>query len=190
MLPVFPKQIGVPVLNHITGAKYCLKRMDEVEMTSAILSSLVSICNEQQIYSWLFKSLFEGKPYAEENAKSFFDFGLGGWSKRSHFIFLLVEEDGNVVAAIDIKSSDVEKAEVGYWSSLHHRGCMTNTAKALLDIAKEAGYKSLYGRVKKGNDNSSGVLLRSGFVFDESASEDCGTYDYFNVDLEKREQVS
>jgi hypothetical protein len=68
----------------------------------------------------------------------------------------------------------------------HHRGLMTNTTKTLLKIAQTAGSKSLFGRTKKGNSQSAGVLRRSGFTFDKTGSESDDLHDLFRINLKGR----
>ena len=160
-----------------------MTRIDEVASTQFVHDQLVSVCNEEKIYDWLFRKLFDGKSYREDNAIDFFRRGVEGWKSNKTFVFLLVTGLGEVVAAIDIKAPDLVSSEIGYWASERHRGCMTNTVVALLSIAKDAGYRSLFARVRKENQNSAGVLTRSGFK--PSSTNEDETYDFYQIDLNK-----
>ena len=111
--------------------------------------------------------------------------GYSGWSENDKFIFLILSPSGNVAAAIDIKSPDLTDAEIGYWASESHPGCMTNTTTELLKLARVAGFRSLFGRTKKGNIDSVGVLLRAGFRFDAVDSEESDTYDFYRIELKE-----
>ncbi|WP_309396025.1 GNAT family N-acetyltransferase [Cerasicoccus maritimus] len=161
-----------------------MTRIDEVASTPVVHDQLVSVCNEEKIYDWLFRRLFDGEPYKEKNSVGFFRSGAEGWKNNHSFVFLLVTELGEVAAAIDIKAPDIEKSEIGYWASERHRGCMTNTVIALLSIAKDAGYRSLFARVRKANLNSVGVLARSGFTL--SPTDEDETYDFYRIELNKK----
>lgn len=110
--------------------------------------------------------------------------GCDGWRQNDKFIFLLLSPSGDVAAAIDIKSRNLDNAEIGYWASKSHRGCMTNTATELLNLARAAGYRGLFGRTKKGNKDSVGVLMRVGFRFDSKESEENETYDFYRIKLQ------
>lgn len=181
MTPKFPRNLSIPITNYLTGATYSLHRVDEVEVTDAMLAEMVAIGNEPLVYSWLFDEMLDGKPYQTKNARDFFEMGIDGWRNCKMFVFLLLTEDGHPAACIDIKSADLGRAEIGYLASHRHRGVMTNTVVALSELAKEAGYKMLYGRVRKRNRESLGVLLRAGFSRNEEQSAECETYDFFEL---------
>jgi len=161
-------------------------RIDEVEFTTIVREQIIAICNERKIYDWLFRRLLDGMPYKEGNVISFFKRGVEGWKKNKAFVFLLVTRFGEVAAAVDIKTPNIENAEIGYWASESHQGCMTNTVIVLLTIAKEAGYSSLYARVRKANSSSAGVLTRSGFSLDDSNEDD--TYSFYRIALNKEKR--
>ncbi|MCV2402510.1 GNAT family N-acetyltransferase [Marinomonas sp. C2222] len=183
MMPNFPSDIAVPVQNYLSGERYILRRIDELEVSPSLVQGVTTICNEPSVYKWIFEDLFGSTPYTKDKAESFFEIGLNGWKEKKHFIFLLMSQTGDVVAAIDIKSPDLENAEIGYWASELHRGCMTNTVLALLSLARTAGYFRLFGRVKKENIASMKVLSRAGFQNDTVKSESCDTHNYYQVFL-------
>lgn len=183
MPPSFPTHISVPVSNYLTGQPYLLKRMDEVPGTPAIYEQVIAICNEPDVYRWLFRDRLASQPYGVDMARQFFELGLQGWKTNASFIFLLLTLSGTLAAAADIKSADTDGAEIGYWASATHRGTMTNATKALLELAALAGYRSLWARVKKANANSARVLQRSGFTADPSQSQGDETYDFYRVEL-------
>lgn len=70
-----------------------------------------------------------------------------------------------ILAAVDIKTADLNEGEVGYWATSEKPGVMTAAVKKLSEIAKEAGYKKLYALVRFTNDKSSAVITRAGFQF-------------------------
>ena len=152
MSPNFPSSLSMPIKNHLTGADYTLRRADEVEETQVRLNHLVSIGNEPKVYSWIFREIFNGLPYEEKNAKEFFAMGNEGWRKNEQFVFSLLDQDGNPAASIDIKTADLDYAEIGYLCSSAHRGVMTNTLLGLIDLAREAGFRKLFARTRKRNN--------------------------------------
>jgi RimJ/RimL family protein N-acetyltransferase len=68
-----------------------------------------------------------------------------------------------VVGAIDIKSSDLDAGEIGYWASSEYPGYVTNAVVALSQLAKNAGFKSLFADTVPDNLPSQSVLRRAGF---------------------------
>ena len=105
-------------------------------------------------------------------AKSFISWGKDGWKNGTYFLFLIFSEDDQVVGAIDIKSNNLEAGEVGYWVSSRYRGLATNVLAQIKIAGKQAGYKNLFAQTKKGNDKSVNVLLRNGFIEDNSYKGD------------------
>jgi RimJ/RimL family protein N-acetyltransferase len=58
---------------------------------------------------------------------------------------------------------DRRPEEVGYWASARSPGFMTPAVAALCDLARGAGYRSLYARTRPENERSAAVLRRNGF---------------------------
>ncbi|MCE9507088.1 MAG: GNAT family N-acetyltransferase [Alphaproteobacteria bacterium] len=154
---------GQSVVSVKTGRAYTLERMTALPDTQETLANLVRICNEPEIYNILFKNRCEGKPYASENGRLFLDWCSEGWKNHTHFVFAVRDEQGRHVGALDIKSVDIEVAEIGYWVSASHPGVMTPAVKTLCKIAKTAGFKSLSACTAIGNHRSQKVLLNNGF---------------------------
>ncbi|MGJ8657908.1 MAG: GNAT family N-acetyltransferase [Akkermansiaceae bacterium] len=183
MTPKFPNDISIPVRNHLTGSTYFLRRADEVEATDTMLERLIAISNEPKVYSWIFQERLKGQAYGMAMAKGFFKMGSDGWNNHEQFVFMLLTEDGHPAANIDIKTADINGAEIGYLSSNKHSGVMTNTVLAVAAIAREAGYTMLWARSLKDNIDSSRVLVRAGFTFNEKRSTECETYHYYELEL-------
>ncbi len=159
----FPSPPSVPLLNHLTGRPYRLEPASNLTEAPTTLASLVAICNEPDVYEWLFHRRLEGRSYTEAQARQFMQWSAEGWATDAYFVFVVLDETGRIAAACDIKSSD-PTAEIGYWASQHHRGIMTNAVKALSGWAAAAGFKQLFARVRDGNDRSRRVLTRAGFI--------------------------
>ena len=87
-----------------------------------------------------------------------------GWAQGQYFVFLSKDSEDHVVSAIDIKSDNLQDAEIGYWADKNKPGYVTNMLVGLVELAKHAGYKSLVAYTRKDNEKSQRVLLRAGFV--------------------------
>ena len=159
----FPRTISIPVANHLTGRNHTLVRATDLDCEPTTLAEIVAVCNEPEIYDWLFRERLGGRRYTDEAARQWLQWSAEGWTFESHFSFAVVDEGRCVAAACDIKSND-SVAEIGYWASQQHPGVMTNAVKALCALAAHAGFQGLYARTKPGNRRSQAVLERAGFL--------------------------
>ena len=80
------------IKNHLDGRAYQLRRMADLEATDEFLSSVVSVCNEPQVYDWLFRERLQGKPYPLEDAGWFKEWGTQGWEDNTHFLFIVTDD--------------------------------------------------------------------------------------------------
>ncbi len=140
-----------------------LQSVDSVDRTAEQLDRITSICNEDQVYSQLFQGMFSGLPYPRTSAEEWLSWGADGWESGSHFVFAVLDSSGHVAAACDIKDANPDGAEIGYWSSASHKGIMTNAVRAMMDLARGAGFQGFFAEVHQENLRSQGVLVRSGF---------------------------
>ncbi|WP_050028678.1 GNAT family N-acetyltransferase [Verrucomicrobium sp. BvORR034] len=180
----FPYPLRLPFQNALTGATYFLVSGDQIEPTPDQLLAIARCANEPLVYDLLFRERFEGEPYQETDAAGWITWTHAGWKDNTHFSFMVQDNAGGVVAACDIKSNDLEGAEMGYWSSTHHRGVMTNAVKLMCQEAAKAGFRALTARTKRGNDKSRAVLQRVGFQ--DVASPDDERYDHYLLQLDVR----
>ncbi len=151
------------IQNALTGEPYVLQSVDSVDRTAEQFDRITAICNEEQVYSWLFQGMFSGLPYPRTSAEEWLSWGTDGWKHRSHFVFAVLDSSGHVAAACDIKDTNLGCAEIGYWSSANHRGIMTNAVRAMIDLASKAGFSGFFAEAHEDNFRSQGVLARSGF---------------------------
>jgi RimJ/RimL family protein N-acetyltransferase len=175
----FPKDIKVPIVNYLTERRYEMVRASELVPGPEMLERIVAICNEPDVYDWLFRERLEGCPYTEEEARQWIEGSKSGWSSKTHFVFAILDESGAVAAACDIKSAD-PVSEIGYWASQRHRGLMTNGVRVLCALAATAGFQYLVARTKKENAQSQRVLKRAGFRRSPDQNDNC---DWFARDL-------
>lgn len=164
-LPNFKSPVKVLIEGFPERETYFVQSIDSSQnISDDDLETITRICSEELIYNVLFKEKFNGKPYTLENARSFINWAKEGWNKNKWFVFLIRDSENKIVGAVDIKSDNLESAEIGYWMTKEVSGVMTNAVVALCNMAKNAGYKSLYGLTILNNEKSQRVLLRAGFV--------------------------
>ena len=156
-------------------------RGDEISSTDERLSEIVRICNEPAIYRWLFSRPLNNQSYTIDKAAEWLLWSKEGWQANTHFCFITLDAQDSIVAACDIKSSDVDGAEMGYWASASHRGIMTNTVSAVLHEAAKAGFRSLMARAQHANLSSKAVMNRVGFLPDPAKRDD--SRDYFTISV-------
>lgn len=152
------------LVNVKTGRPYRLVRGDSVAATDERVAEIVAICNEPAVYDFLFRERWDGVAYIADDARRFLAWIADGRARGTHFVFFVLDATGAVVACADVKSADVDGAEVGYWASSAHAGVMTPAVAALTDAARAAGYRRLYATTRPENERSQAVLLRNGFV--------------------------
>lgn len=163
-MPKFELPIKYKFHKHPTQEPAYITSANEGNVSSEDIKRVAEICSEPLIYETLFKELTNNKPYTKENAESFIKMAYDGWEKNEKFIFLIKNTENQVIGACDIKSNNIDSAEIGYWMSETEPGYMTNAVKALTQIAKEAGFKELYGLAKPNNEKSQKVLVRASFI--------------------------
>jgi RimJ/RimL family protein N-acetyltransferase len=162
-VPNFSSIKDIEIIHFKTEQPFLLQRADKIVASKENLARIVSICNEPLAYEFLFRRFMEGKPYEEENAKSFLSWAAQGWSEKTHYVFLITNSDGEIHAAVDIQSNQLEDAEIGYLATLKNPGLVTNAIAALCGIGKIAGYKSFIGMTLLDNQRSAAVLIRNAF---------------------------
>jgi RimJ/RimL family protein N-acetyltransferase len=137
---------------------------------------IVKICaSPSPVWIELFSKLeiFKDRNYDIDDAKYWVqNMGWEGWKNGTNFIYVVRSAKVEIVGAIDIKSADLNEAEVGYWASEDDRGWMTNTLYAMQELAKNAGFKSLKGLVDKDNAGSVNVLKRCAFEVQGTETQD------------------
>ncbi|MHB0996601.1 MAG: GNAT family N-acetyltransferase [Elusimicrobiales bacterium] len=153
--------------NRKTGRPYRLVRADAVAPGPERIEQVRAICNEEPVYEILFSHIFGGKPYTAESAAGFLDWAAKGWRERTHFIFLILDEAGRICGNVDVKSPDLEGAEIGYWAAAAHAGIITPALGAVCAVARAAGYKSFFAYVVPHNGRSIQVLTANGFALDK-----------------------
>lgn len=134
-------------------------------LTEENIRDIVAICNQEAVYELLFREKLNGDEYKVENAQSFVTWANKGWKEGSYFVFVIKDQNGKVIGAVDIKSNNPDFGEIGYWMNKDCPGYMTNAVVGLVEIARKAGYHTLVAYTKLENDRSKGVLTRGGFKY-------------------------
>lgn len=174
--PQFPDFQYVTIKNFKTGEDCQLWRVDKMNIDNKDYEQIRRICNEDAVYNYLFKEKLEGKPYPLEKAIGFIDWAKKGWEDNTHFVFIVRNPEGKIVAAVDTKTNNRDGAEIGYWASAEYPGVMTNAVLAMIELDKQAGFKSVWARVRKGNERSCGVQERAGLKYDSDFTNENKEY--------------
>ncbi len=184
--PNFESIISREVKNFKTGEVYKLNGGEEMSFSDIDVENLVSICSQEEIYDFLFRARFNNRPYSQSDAEGFLKYIKDGWENKTHFVFLIRNSDNKIIGAVDIKSSNLDDSEIGYWADRNHGGFMANAVSELCLIAKDTGYKKLNAKVRPDNNKSSSVLIRNGFenVGTSSGYSEGIEYALYEKDLE------
>jgi RimJ/RimL family protein N-acetyltransferase len=178
--------IKLLVKNFLNDEMWVMYSVDEsLKFSAKDYERLVLICNQPRLYELIFKEKLANKPYRLENAESFESWAKEGWQQQKYFAFTIKDESNEIVAAIDIKSNNLDEAEIGYWASETKRGIITNAVAELIEIARRAGYKKLFANTRKINQQSQGVLKRSGFVIENEFIRNGHQYYKFGKNLKQ-----
>ncbi len=184
----FPAPLPTPVVNYFTGGFYDLIPCNQIAATWDRTAEVAAICNEPAVYEWLFRERLMGMSYTPEMAIDWLASASDGWRDQTHFCFAILNGAGKIAAACDIKSSNPDGAEIGYWCSASEPGIITNAVIALCGLAKQAGFRSLMAGARHGNFRSRAVLSRAGFWLDpEKRTAD---RDYFYRTISDESSVS
>lgn len=146
--PLFKKN----VINKKTNIIYYVCSSTCVDKESNY-TNIVEICNQPEINNTLFK-----RKYTQSDCISFFKWAEEGWVNKTHFVFFVTNIDNEIVACLDIKSNNLDKAEVGYWCSNKHNGLTAEALKIVIDWAKQNNFKLLFA---KPITNKSKILLKN-----------------------------
>jgi RimJ/RimL family protein N-acetyltransferase len=146
---------------------------------------IIRICNQNGVKKWLFEQLLGDEPYTIDNLNYWLDdLADMGWRQGSAFVYVIRNSNDKIVGAIDIKTNDINGAEIGYWADETEPGYMTSAGVALIQEAKQAGYKKLFAIVGKGNNKSSKTLLRIGFnLVSDNYEYEGRILDYYEIVL-------
>jgi len=182
--PRFDLPVSVEFLRYEVDEPCVLESADSGRSFNNMdFQKIADICSEKLVYDVLFKERFNGRPYTKKDAEEFVSWAQDGWKKGEYFVFLVRNQSGEIVAAVDIKSNNIDSSEIGYWSSSETPGVATNAVVALCDVAKHAGFRKLYGLAIPDNEKSQGVLSRASFENNGPFEEEGKSYIKFSKTL-------
>ncbi|MCA9376877.1 GNAT family N-acetyltransferase [Candidatus Nomurabacteria bacterium] len=160
--------VKTEIQNYITREVGILEPLDDdCDVTAKDIQQIATICNSPTVFDMLFADLsaFKGRRYGPEDADFFVSKkSRAEWRDVKAFVYVARNSNGQIVCAVDIKSPEIQDAEIGYWADPDNPGWMTNSVIALTRIAKKAGFKRLFGLVRLGNVRSEKVLSNAGFT--------------------------
>jgi RimJ/RimL family protein N-acetyltransferase len=162
--PTFEHIIKKEVRNFKTGEICHMEGGLEMTFSDEDVQAITRICSQDEVYDMIFSRRMAGKPYTEEKARSFISRLQAGWRDQTLFTFIVRNSNNEIIGSIDIKSPDLDGAEIGYWSDKNSSGFMTNALNELMFVAAQAGYRTLHAKVLTHNTKSANLLERVGFV--------------------------
>jgi hypothetical protein len=84
----FQQGINEYITRYNSGELYCLRSLDErFPVSNEDLNRITAICNEEQIYSFLFRDRLGGREYTVEDARSFMSLAKAAAKKTKPFSF-------------------------------------------------------------------------------------------------------
>ncbi len=179
--PTFEHIIKKEVRNFKTGEICYMEGGLEMTFSDEDVQAITRICSQDEVYDMTFRYRMAGKPYTEEKARNFITRLQAGWRDQTRFTFIVRNSNNEIIGTIDIKSPDLDGAEIGYWSDKNSSGFMTNALNELVLVAAQAGYRTLHAKVLTHNTKSTNLLERVGFVKrDGVVMIDGGEYNEFD----------
>lgn len=158
-----PARTPVILRHPWTGRTYRLVPLDTLAPAPEVLERLVALCNEPELFHWLFAARCGDRPYGPGDAGGWLEWGAAGWRESRHFAFVALDEGGLPAAACDLQSAGPEP-EIGYWCGGNHRGLGSPMVEALAVLARAAGCTALRARARPANSRSEALLRRCGFA--------------------------
>jgi RimJ/RimL family protein N-acetyltransferase len=175
--PTIPHPVRIAFANARTGAPYALESVDDASRFGPHAAAQVAaVCSEPLIYERLFRQRLDGHPYDATNGLGFLTWAESHWRENTAFVFVITHPLDGIVGALDIKSTNRDEAEIGYWLSARHGGVMTNAVRLMRDLAWAAGFRALFAVTDPDNARSQAVLARAGFVHEGSMTRNGETY--------------
>ncbi len=125
--------------NHFDERELHLSRADCIEIDPTVRERVTSICNQTAVYQNLFQERLKSARYTLSDADEFLAWASAGWKLGTHFVLFIIDDQLGIVGAIDIKSAELDNAEIGYWADSDYPGNVTNAVLAMVDSAIETG---------------------------------------------------
>lgn len=163
-----------PIKNLKTGVEYLIQSGNRLVPSPKHLSDIATICNQDDVYA-LFKG-WKGRAYTEDDARKFLEWIASGWTLLTHFVFIVTTKENEIVAALDIKSNELDGAEIGYWCDQRHRGVTSSAVFVMMEWARKNDFRSLFANPV--NQKSAVLLKRLGFVRHEVEANSLGRWTF------------
>lgn len=151
-----------------TNEAFELVRADLLHFKQRQINKIVEICNEPPIFHQIIIEKPVSVSFKYRDAQSLLRDARNGWKSKTHFIFFILEQTGIPSGALEIKSADLDRAEIGYWNSGKNPGVMTGALEMLCKSAAEAGFRRFFALTEADNAASIKVLKSNGFKLVES----------------------
>ena len=172
----YPEQLLIR--NHLDQRTFFLRRADSISDSPDVRSQMAAICNQHLVYEALFKEGMQGRAYTEKNAGGFLAWAKSGWADNTYYVFFIVDENSEILGCMDIKSSNLDEAEIGYWASAERPGNVTGALVKLCEQSCDLGFNRFVAYAKWDNQKSINVLLRAGFEIAQDLEHRSGYASY------------
>ncbi len=103
-------------------------------------------------------------PYPEGAAESYIAYSR---APETTEIVWGIDKDGGLIGVIGITPKEGGTGNIGYWLApqLWGGGLMSEALGAVVEYAREQGFKRLFASVHQGNKGSAKVLMKNGFSY-------------------------
>ncbi len=107
-------------------------------------------------------------PYPDGAAESFISYVR---APETTEVVWAIDKGGVLIGVASISPREGNTGNIGYWLApqLWGGGLMSEALKAVVDYAREQGFKRLFADVHQGNEGSAKVLMKNGFSYSGEA---------------------
>ncbi len=166
--PYFDIMFHKTFTHKTNGKSYEIIRADQAYIKQEHLQRITEICNEPDILRMVQLEHPGEKSFRLNDAKTMISNARADWKASRRFMFIILEPGGIPTGVIEIKSSDLSSAEIGYWNSKRNPGLITAALKYVLEAARLAGFQNFYAETESQNLPSIRILENNNFIKSET----------------------
>jgi len=124
------------------------------------LLRLEEIFNQEECHK-MFEPKFLDRRFTSRDLASFIN-----WSKlnSNYYLFLIKDDQQNIVGGIDLQIKDRQSASIGFWQDCQASGYISGGLSCLLPEIHNAGFINIDSYTEPTNIKAMKVLYRQGFI--------------------------